>query len=305
MLVGQDGVATWSQLRAAGLQRHDLDRMLRRREIVRVHRRVYVDHTGPLTWSQRAWAAVLHAGPAALCLESAEPDPDPDAVIHVAVDRTRRVSGAPNVRIHRMVGFQDLVRWTTSPPRLRVEPNVLERVDRAGSESEVIRLLSDAAGSRRTTAPRLRAQLVARARMNRRAWVAAVLDDLEGGACSVLEQGFWNLVERPHGLPTPRRQAPRRGDGGVEYRDASYDDLGVVVELDGQLGHAGWQGAGRDADRDLDARVEGDESVRIRWAQVFDRPCRTAGRLARLFRRHGWAGEVQACGPDCTAGEAA
>ncbi len=179
---------------------------------------------------------------------------------------------------------------------------MLERVDRAGTESEVIRLLSDAVGSRRTTVPRLRDQLATRGRMTRRAWVGLVLDDLESGACSVLEQGYLTRVERPHGLPAPRRQAPRRGESGIEYRDAVYDELGVVIELDGQLGHAGWQAAGRDADRDLDARAEGDDSVRIRWAQVFDRPCRTAERLARLFQRHGWSGGPQSCGPDCSAG---
>ncbi len=90
VLARQDGVASWSQLRAAGLQRHHLDRMLRRRELVRVHPRVYADHSGPLTWSQRAWAAVLHAEPAALCLDSAEPQADRSAVIHVAVAAERR-----------------------------------------------------------------------------------------------------------------------------------------------------------------------------------------------------------------------
>lgn len=303
VLAGQDGVATWSQLRNAGMQRHDLERMLRRRELVRVHPRVYVDHTGPLTWVQRAWAAVLHAEPAALCLESAAPEPDPDADIHVAVARERRVSAPPGVRVHRMAGFEELVRWAAGPPRLKVEPNVLELVDRARSESEVIRLLSDAVGSRRTTVPRLRDQLATRKRTARRAWVGRVLDDLETGACSVLEQGYLTRVERPHGLPAPRRQAPRRGESGLEYRDAVHDELGLVVELDGQLGHAGWLAAGRDADRDLDARAEGDDTVRIRWAQVFDRPCRTAGRLARLFQRHGWSGDLRPCGPGCAAAD--
>ena len=301
VLASQDGVASWSQLRDTGLQRHDLERMLRRRELVRVHRRVYVDHTGPLTWSQRAWAAVLHAAPAALCLESAEPRPDPAALIHVAVASERRVTATAGIQVHRLAGFADLVRWSAGPPRLKVEPNVLERVDRAGTESEVIRLLSDAVGSRRTTVPRLRDRLAERSRMSRREWIGLVLDDLESGACSVLEQGYLTRVERPHGLPAPRRQAPRRGESGIEYRDGVYDDLGVVIELDGQLGHAGWRAAGRDADRDLDARADGDDSVRIRWAQVFDRPCLTARRLARLFERHGWAGSLRPCGHGCAA----
>lgn len=298
----QDGVASWSQMRTLGLQRHDLDRMLRRRELVRVHPRVYVDHAGPLTWDQRAWAAVLHAAPAALCLESADPDPDPDRAIQVAIDARRRVAARDGVRIHRMSRLDELVRWSASPPRLRVEANVVERVDRAATESEVIRLVSDAVGARRATVPRLRSQLEGRSRLARRDWVAQVLDDLADGACSVLEQGFLTRVERPHALPSARRQAPRQGASGIEYRDAAYDDLGVQVELDGELGHAGWRAAGRDADRDLDARAGGDEVVRLRWAQVFDRPCRTADRIVRIFRRLGWVGPVRSCGPACGVG---
>ena len=44
---------------AAGLTSDDVARLIRRREWARVHPGVYVDHTGPLPWSQRAWAAVL------------------------------------------------------------------------------------------------------------------------------------------------------------------------------------------------------------------------------------------------------
>ncbi|WP_182524754.1 hypothetical protein [Nocardioides dongkuii] len=302
LLRRQDGVASWRQLRAAGVRRHDLDRMLRRRELRRVHPRVYVDHTGPLSWRQRAWAAVLHAEPAALCLASAEPSPDPAGSIHVAVEAGRRVVAPKGVRVHRMRGLGPRVRWAASPPRLLVEENVLEGIDRARAESDVVRLVTDAVGSRRTTVPRLRAAAAARPRLRRRRWVERLLDDVESCACSVLEQGYVARVERPHGLPRPRRQAPRRTAEGVEYRDAEYERLGLVVELEGRLGHEGWTAAGRDADRDLDDRVAGRETVRLRWAQVFDRPCRTADRLARILQRLGWAGSPTRCGPGCQVG---
>ena len=45
-----------------------------------MHNGVYVDHTGPLTWLQRAWAGVLAVWPAALTAESVvSPDRDLDA----------------------------------------------------------------------------------------------------------------------------------------------------------------------------------------------------------------------------------
>ncbi|MEZ0579568.1 type IV toxin-antitoxin system AbiEi family antitoxin domain-containing protein [Nocardioides sp. MH1] len=62
----QDGVISRQQALAAGLAPHAIARLLRRREWAPVHPGVYVDHTGPLSWRQRAWAAVLACWPAAL-----------------------------------------------------------------------------------------------------------------------------------------------------------------------------------------------------------------------------------------------
>jgi hypothetical protein len=55
----RDGVVSRADLVAAGLTRPDIDRLVRRRSLRQVHKRVYVDHTGPLTYDQRVWAAVL------------------------------------------------------------------------------------------------------------------------------------------------------------------------------------------------------------------------------------------------------
>lgn len=53
-LEAQDGVISRRQLLALGATKSDIDRMVRRRELARVHTGVYVHHTGPLTWRQRA-----------------------------------------------------------------------------------------------------------------------------------------------------------------------------------------------------------------------------------------------------------
>ena len=66
LLFKQDGVIARWQALAAGATDSDIERRLRRREWARVSPGVYVDHTGPLTWRQRAWAAVLAVWPAAL-----------------------------------------------------------------------------------------------------------------------------------------------------------------------------------------------------------------------------------------------
>lgn len=62
LLRDQGGVVARRQLLDLdGVDRVEVTRMLRRRDLTEVHRGVYVEHTGPLTWSQRAWAAVLWA----------------------------------------------------------------------------------------------------------------------------------------------------------------------------------------------------------------------------------------------------
>ena len=299
LMVEQDGLATRAQLRCIGVAKHDLDRMIRRRELTPKHRGVFVNHTGPLTWRQRAWAAVLYAAPAALCLSSADEPPELDGPIHVAIDATRRITPPDGIRIHRVRNLDPMVQWHLGPPRLRVEDNVFALADRAATELDAIEVLTSAVGSRRTTASRLRSALVRHPRVRRRKLLVALLDDLEAGTCSVLEHGYLTRVERSHGLPEGRRQRPRAGARGAERRDVEYEELGLVVELDGRVGHLAWVAQGRDADRDLDDHADGRESVRLRWAQVFGTPCRTADRLGRILARRGWTGRPRACGPDC------
>ncbi|GAB2456564.1 hypothetical protein GCM10027062_41020 [Nocardioides hungaricus] len=304
LLAAQDGVVSYAQLRRLGARRHDVERMVRRRELALLGPRVYVDHTGPPSPRQRAWAAVLLAEPAALCGPSALAETAPDAPVQVAIDARRRVTAPSGVRIHRRRDLARLVQWNATPPRLRYEVAVLDLVDAAESDLDVVRALADAVGSRRTTASRLRGALADRPRLRRRAWVGRLLDDIEAGACSVLEHGFLSLVERPHGLPRGLRQVARRGRRGREYRDVEYA-AGLTVELDGRLGHDSFAGGGRDADRDLDDQAEGRSVVRLRWHQVFGTPCRTAERLARILQRRGWAGTPRPCGPDCPVADRA
>jgi hypothetical protein len=300
LLIEQDGLVARRQLAAVGVAKHDLDRMRRRRVLTGVHPGVFVNHTGPLTWRQRAWAAVLYAGPAAaLYLESASEDGG--ELVHVAIDAGRRVVDREGVRIHRVRNLAPMVQWHFGPPRLRFEDNTLELAHRAQTELDAIEVLASAVGSRRTTAVRLRDALGRRSRLRRRPLLSRLLDDLEAGTCSVLEHGYLTRVERAHGLPVGRRQRPRDGVHGSEYRDVEYEAVGLVVELDGRVGHAAWVAQGRDADRDLDDHADGREAVRLRWAQVYGTPCRTANRIGRILARRGWAGRPRRCGPGCEA----
>jgi len=67
LLRTQDGVISRTQVIDAKLTDNDIRRLIRRREWAQIHPGVYINHTGPPTWKQRAWAAVLTCAPAALC----------------------------------------------------------------------------------------------------------------------------------------------------------------------------------------------------------------------------------------------
>lgn len=303
---GQDGVTTRQQLIDGGWTPADIRRAVRRNELRRVHPRVYVNHTGPLTWRQRAWAAVLYAEPAALCWDSVE-EPRGSRVsgpIHVAVERSRRIAQPKGVVLHRMQGLWQR-RFGGSPPRLRLEDNALAMADAADDELGVIALLAAVLGKPFVTPLSLKAALDRFPTLRRRRWVSAVIDDLATGACSVLEHGYLTKVERAHGLPKAARQVLRVTPAGNEYRDIDYEDFGLVVELDGALGHDSWKAQGRDADRDLDdLALATKRTARLRWKQVYGTPCRTAARIAAVLQQGGWTGSPRPCGPDCPVGVA-
>lgn len=313
LLEQQDGVICRRQIVECGGADHDIRRMLRRRELAVVHQGVYVNHTGPLTWRQRAWAAVQYAGEgAALDGQSAlraEAGPgwrgcrDEDP-IRVAVDARRTVKDAEGVRIRRAAGLAGKVRWEANPPRLRVEEATLDLAMTRTDDHEAFEALARSVRARTTTAQRLLDTLATRSRVSRRQWLTDVLVDIRDGSCSVLEHGYLQLVERAHGLPPSRKQHHEtRSNGRGAYRDVDYEAFTTVVELDGRV-HDDPEQRDDDLDRDLDVAVEQRTTLRLGWGQVFERPCATAARVAAVLRIRGWNGVPTPCGPGCVIGTA-
>ena len=309
VLERQSGVVARPQLIALDLRPHEIRRLLRRRELASAFPGIYVDHTGDLTWLQRAWAATLATGPAALAGRSAlraELGPGwrgarESDLIEVAIDENRRVVAPPGVEVRRVVGLASKVRWAASPPRMYVAEAAVDVA--AGQEriTDMVEVLASVVRARATTATRLLEVAHQRPRLAQRALLTGLLADLEGGTCSTLEHGYLQFVERPHRLPAPERQFHQRVDGRSVYRDARYERLGVLIELDGQL-HALTHQRDRDLDRDLIAAVDGAITLRLGWGQVFDRGCATASRVGAVLQQRGWRGSPHPCSPDCPAG---
>jgi hypothetical protein len=317
VLRSQDGVIARSQALERGLDDNDLERLLRRRQLARVHPGVYVDHTGLPSWTQRAWAAVLFHWPAALSGPSAlrahglrsaaeiafgegsgrraglEP-------IHVAVDAARRATPPAGVVVTRRVALDSRALLHLSPPRLRIDEALLDVASECPDEASAVALLADACQEGATTAARLHSTLTARRRLPHRRLLLSLLDDVARGTMSVLERRYLQQVERSHGLPVARRQVRVVVRRGVTFRDVEYSDFGLVVELDGRLAHSGPRRAWTDLERDVAGMVRGEATLRLGWQHVLE-PCRASLLVAVLLRSRGWRGRVMPCRPGCEA----
>jgi hypothetical protein len=304
LLRDQGGVVSRRQLQAAGLAPHDVARLVRRRELTPLHPGVYVDHTGDPTFLQRCWGGVLLVWPAALGGETAMRVAEgpgsrrPDDVIQVAVHRDRHVARRDGLVVLRTDRLDTQVLWNVGPPRLRYEEAAIDVAGDASSDFAALESLSRAVQSRRTTAGRMLDSARRRSRLPRRAWIETVLADIASGTCSVLEHGYLHRVERAHGLGGAHRQVVDKLGAGSVYRDVVYD-CGLVVELDGRLFHDTTHQRDKDFDRDLDAASTGARTIRLSYGQVFDRPCWTASRVARVLALHGWQGRPVSCDDQC------
>lgn len=311
LLDHQAGVVARRQALAAGLEPHDLRRLVRRRELAPLFPGTYVEHTGVPTWPQRAWAALLvcgarevdgrwHgaalAGASALRAADGPGRGDDDGTIVVAVPGGRRVRAPSGIVVVRTARIDERVRWNLSPPRMTYDEAALDVALACHDEMDAIAAVARAVQGRRTTARRMQQALAGRARAPRRFFLEDVLGDVAQGSCSVLEREYVQRVERPHVLPSGRRQLRVGTVSGVVYRDNAFDEL--LVELDGRLFHDTVQQRDADHERDLDAAVAGQGSVRLTWGQVFSRPCSTAAKLSQLFARHGLP-TGRPCGPAC------
>jgi len=293
----QDGVISRQQVLDHGGSDDLIERKIRRREWARTLPGVYVDHTGPLTWAQRAWAGVLYHAPAALGGASALRASglavgEERAPIDLVVAWPRRVIDPPTLVTRTITNFDDVVLSNLSPPRLRVEHAALHVASRASSEDAAVAVLGDVCQQRRTTAARLVAVLENQSRLRHRRLLSAVLGDVAAGTNSALERRYLRDVELAHGLPVGRRQVRVVAGQRTAYRDVDYADYGVLLELDGQLGHNGTSDRWDDLDRDVLSAVDGLLTVRAGWKQVLD-----AGRLAvaigTILQARGWPGDVE------------
>jgi len=298
-IAGQFGLVTRSQALGAGVTRKAVACHLDSGRWIVVHPGVYLTTPGRSDWSVRAMSALLWAGAGAVLyrvsagyawgLVRAEPE-----VIEVAVPYPRLVTSRELIAVTRSrtsPARLDPLAWPhrISAPHTALDLSSGHDIDRA------VTLAARALDLRLCTSGQLVAALSLRPKQPHRALLLEALTDVGDGSESAAELRYVRDVERAHGLPRGRRQAPV-GDG--RRRDIEYEEFGVVVEIDGRLGHVGWTNRQRDGRRDREAAADGRLTIRVFWPDLLP-PCALAGEVGTILRTRGWTGWPQRCGPHC------
>jgi hypothetical protein len=288
----------------AGFTANAVGARVRRATWRRLYPGVYTTITGEPGRSARLWAALLYAGRGAVLSHETAAQlhgltDKPGNVIHVTVPAERRVIAAPGIRIHRSARVFQAALPDTDPPRTRIEETVLDLTDTAATFDDVCRWVTQAISQNLTDEAKLLAAMSLRRKLRWRTELEPLIAAAAAGNHSVLEYRYTRDVERPHGLPKPDLQVPFTGPGNRRgRRDRCYTKYGVIVELDGKLGHVA-ENVRTDNARDRAAAAGGKQSLRYGWREVRHEPCETAVEVAKVLRNRGWGGSPRPCSLYC------
>jgi hypothetical protein len=308
----QAGVIACWQAPVSGLDAMTLRSRLRYGDWQRLHRGVYATFTGSPTRETQLWGALLRAGPDAVLSHHTAAERHgllsrPSAAIHITVPSSRnpaRWAKIPGVVVHR----SDLIASTRhpamTPPCTRIEDTVLDLIKVASGFDEAYDWICRAVGRGRTTTARMRAALDARPRFPMREKVRLALGDAGEGALSWLERRYVRHVERPHRLPTARRQVRVGQRTSSAYLDNLYEAYGVCVELDGTVAHPQdeqWRDKRRDRWNLIHEKTV---TLRFGFLDLHDqqRLCETASEVATLLSDRGPAVGSACASAACSLG---
>ncbi len=237
LLTLQRGVFSREQAQAVGLSPKAIEANLAARRWQRLFDGVYAAYTGQLTPQARVWGALLWAGPGAAISDITALrwhgfTGGDDAIVHVSVDHGRRVIEPPSIALTRRRRLDRFVRANRVPATLGVDDAAVHTASRLGASAGGLGLLADVCRHGFTTPRRLRNALAVLPELKDRKVLWAVLDDVASGAHSFLEPSWLRRVEKPHGLPAPRRQvlgSTLRGKSGGTVSTTSSESCSSLT----------------------------------------------------------------------------
>lgn len=303
----QHGVLSRAQALQAGIGDETLRWMVRCGRWQRLHRGVYLTHSGPVTWEQRCWAALLHAGTGAvLALDAAAylwgMSQTRPQMIHVAVPHERRPLRAVGMRVSRR--RQLISAQRRGFPVTSAAQTLVDNVHRQAGPDDAVALLARAV-QRGVILPAEVVPALAGRRVRHRKALLGALVEVTDGAESLVEARLVTDVIRAHGLPELTRQVPLPAANPEERpagrRDGEFVGYRVGFEVDGRAYHAG-EAFHSDRRRDRRALGSGVLTVRAGGSEILTTPCEVALDTARVLRRAGWRGMPYGCSARCPVG---
>ncbi|WP_406832527.1 DUF559 domain-containing protein [Pedococcus sp. KACC 23699] len=233
-----DGVLSRSELRERGWDRNAVARQVASGRWASHGLQTIALHTAPLGVGALRWRAIWEVGlrVAALdgvtALQAAGLVGFKDERVHVSVVHNAHVRPVAGATLHKVVRRVPEELVASGLPRTVPAIAAVRAAHWAVSDRQAALVLVMPVQQRIITGP----QLVAAARTvrgrTRRAFIPTVAEDIADGAQSLGELDF-SAMCRVRGLPAPTRQAMRRLGQGRVYLDVVWEEVGLVVEIDG------------------------------------------------------------------------
>jgi hypothetical protein len=229
------GIAHRRDLRAAGVTRYDVQTEIDAGRWMRAGRHTVVIGNHAPMGRALLWRAVWESGSGAVldgasALVAAGLSGYVLSTIDVSIPANNRRHAVDGVTLHRRRALGPIT--TTGVPRATPEQATIRAARWARSDRQAALLVCLPVQQRLTTPRRLLDAWTSSGPGIRQAFLRQVVLDVCDGAQSLGELDFAGLC-RSHGLPEPTRQAVRVLQGGRVYLDAAWDDVGLVVEVDG------------------------------------------------------------------------
>lgn len=258
--------------------------------------RVVVLHSGDLTWRQRAWAGVLHAGDGAVLAMASAAEAGglrgyADSTVQVAVPHGREVGDLVNpwvtARMHQTRHPIADVLTNRVPARHSLARATGEMASLAASDDRTRAVIAAVVQQRLVRPSDLTAFVDSRRTLPKRRLIRETLADITGGAQSLPELEYARALRRA-GLPEPTRQRKVRRAHGVWYLDNDFDAWLVTVEVNGMQHH---ELLAREADdlRRGGLQARGRIVVDVSSYAVRHREQLSILRTAEALMAHGWA----------------
>ncbi|KRF28311.1 hypothetical protein [Phycicoccus sp. Soil802] len=227
-----------AELRAHGWDRDAVARQVVARRWAPHGRQTIALHTSTLGPEARRWRALWELGirvavlDGVTALQAAGLSGFHDDRVHVSVRHNAHVPQVDDLVLHKVVRRIDGELAAGGVPRTTPAVAAVRAAHWAVSNRQAALVLVMPVQQRLVTGHQLVAAAKAVRGRTRRAFIPAVAKDIANGAESLGELDFAALC-RARGLPEPTRQAVRTVGAMRAYLDVFWEDVGLVVEIDG------------------------------------------------------------------------